>query len=184
MAWAKIDDQLFSHPKIIKAGNEAMGVWLRALSYCVAHSTDGQIASSVLAGFAGEGRFAALTQRLVKAGLLDRIGRDNYALHDFLEYQPSAAEAKERKKEISEKRSAAGRIGGLRSVLSKSSKGSSKSGGRLPGGLLAEQLKQNSTPVPSPSNTDSAPQAKPEDDKAAETLFGADLLAELRKPIP
>src|SRR5580698_11089725 len=32
MTWAKVCDTLHSHPKVLDAGLEAMGLWLRALS--------------------------------------------------------------------------------------------------------------------------------------------------------
>jgi hypothetical protein len=41
VSWGKLDDQFHSHPKVIAAGNEAVGVYARALSYCADYNTDG-----------------------------------------------------------------------------------------------------------------------------------------------
>lgn len=41
MSWGKLDDKFHSHPKVLAAGNEAVGVYARALSYCADHNTDG-----------------------------------------------------------------------------------------------------------------------------------------------
>jgi hypothetical protein len=43
MPWFKVDDALHSHPKAIKAGDEAIGFWTRAGTFSMAYGTDGFI---------------------------------------------------------------------------------------------------------------------------------------------
>jgi hypothetical protein len=92
MPWFKIDDKAHSHPKLIKAGNAALGLWLRCGSYAAQHLTDG-IVPGVVAELYGTKPQAA---KLVKAGLWHEHGHDcpagcpdpapgDYAFHDFLD---------------------------------------------------------------------------------------------------
>lgn len=41
MPWTKLDDGFWMHPKILLAGNEAVGIFARCISYCGAYLTDG-----------------------------------------------------------------------------------------------------------------------------------------------
>lgn len=92
MPWFRIDDKAHSHPKLIKAGNAALGLWLRCGSYAAAHLTDG-IVPGVVAQLYGTKPQAA---KLVKAGLWHEHGHNcpdgcpnpapgDYAFHDFLD---------------------------------------------------------------------------------------------------
>lgn len=108
MPWFRIDDKAHSHPKLIKAGNAALGLWLRCGSYAAAHLTDG-IVPGVVAELYGTKPQAA---KLVKAGLWHEHGHDcpagcpnpapgDYAFHDFLEDGRNTSRARaeaERKK--------------------------------------------------------------------------------------
>jgi hypothetical protein len=92
MPWFRIDDKAHSHPKLIKAGNAALGLWLRCGSYAAQHLTDG-IVPGVVAQLYGTKPQAA---KLVKAGLWHEHGHNcpdgcpnpapgDYAFHDFLD---------------------------------------------------------------------------------------------------
>ncbi|MPY47084.1 hypothetical protein [Streptomyces acidicola] len=108
MPWFRIDDKAHSHPKLIKAGNAALGLWLRCGSYAAQHLTDG-IVPGVVAELYGTKPQAA---KLVKAGLWHEHGhgcRDgcpdpapgDYVFHDFLEDGRNTSRARaeaERKK--------------------------------------------------------------------------------------
>lgn len=37
MSWGRVDDKLHSHPKVLRAGLEAMGLWVICMSYCKDH---------------------------------------------------------------------------------------------------------------------------------------------------
>lgn len=90
MTWFKVDDKLAMHPKAMRAGNAAMGLWVRAGSWAAAHLTDGHVPSDLLTALGGK---RAHADALVKAGLWD-VEPDGYRFRDWLEYQPSAHDVK------------------------------------------------------------------------------------------
>lgn len=127
MAWFKVDDQLAFNAKIVAAGNEAMGLWVRAGSWSAAQLTDGfvpeHMANAMAGGskpcgeHCGHGKQIANGMAkpcgaisLVNALLWDEV-EGGYQFHDWLEFQPSGQEEKARRREISEKRKAAGQKG-------------------------------------------------------------------------
>lgn len=87
MPWLKVDDKLHDHHKARAAGKAAMGVWVLAGSWCMAHETDGFVPESVLTRW-GNKRDA---ERLVAAGFwrtATRHGEAGWRFHDWLKYQP------------------------------------------------------------------------------------------------
>lgn len=85
MVWFKVDDQLAVHLKTITAGNAAMGLWVRAGSWCAAQLTDGVVPAAMVATLGGSTGDA---QALVDAGLWHEQD-GGYAFHDWAEYQPT-----------------------------------------------------------------------------------------------
>ena len=90
MTWFKIDDDFFFHPKVIAAGNSAIGLFVRCGSWASNHLTDGFIPDKVIEMF---GNDADIT-RLVEVGLLEETDGDGYLMPAFLDYNPSADEVK------------------------------------------------------------------------------------------
>lgn len=88
--WFKVDDRLAHHPKVMRAGNQAMGLWVRAGSWSAAHLTDGFIPADLLATF---GAKRAHAEALVKADLW-LAEPEGYRFRDWLQYQPSAHDVK------------------------------------------------------------------------------------------
>ena len=88
MSWVRLDDALFSHPKVLRAGNEALGAWVRMLTYCAAYLTDGVIDAETALSLAGRQK---VIDKLVTARLLDRDG-DTLRVHDYLAHNPSRAQ--------------------------------------------------------------------------------------------
>ena len=88
MSWVRLDDALFSHPKVLRAGNEALGAWVRMLTYCAAYLTDGVIDAETALSLAGRQK---VIDKLVTARLLDRDG-DVLRVHDYLAHNPSRAQ--------------------------------------------------------------------------------------------
>lgn len=72
MSWARIDDTFAWHPKVMQAGNAAVGAWLRCLVHCCASRTDGFVAAQVAKAIGSPKEIAAITAaglwRRVKAG--------------------------------------------------------------------------------------------------------------------
>lgn len=117
MTWFRADDQQHSHPKVIEAGLEAMGLWLLAGTYCCDKLTDGFVAWPVIERLAGG---KAKAKKLAKL-LVDAKGESQVGLweevdggcrfHDWRVYQLPAAEERARRAALSAKRSVAGTLG-------------------------------------------------------------------------
>ncbi|URC17962.1 hypothetical protein QEN62_gp40 [Streptomyces phage AxeJC] len=105
MTWFKVDDTAHMHPKLIKAGNAGLGLWLRAGSYAAQHLTEGTV-PGVVAQLYGT---APQARKLVAAGLWHEHGHTcphpkcqqpapgDYYIHDFLVYNPTRGQEEARK---------------------------------------------------------------------------------------
>ncbi|MYX14445.1 hypothetical protein GTY67_13665 [Streptomyces sp. SID8374] len=91
MPWFKIDDSAHSHPKFIRAGNAALGLWLRCGSYSAQHLLEGFVPMDIVKPFKGT---PAQVRKLIDAGLWHEAGHDckscpqpadGYMIHDFFE---------------------------------------------------------------------------------------------------
>lgn len=105
IVWFKVDDDLAFHAKALRAGNAAMGVWVRAGSQCGKQLTDGFIDREVALTI---GRPADV-KRLVDAGLWEPAevdGRPGWRFHDFLERNPSREEVEAKRKEEADRKAA------------------------------------------------------------------------------
>lgn len=110
MAWVHLDDQMAFNPKVVEAGNEAIGARDRMMCWTSAHKLDGRIPRAVaLLVTCSENLLA----RMVAARLLDPIeGSDDLHVHGFLEWNSSAAEVEKRRRKITASRSIAGKKSG------------------------------------------------------------------------
>jgi len=88
MPWFKVDDGLSFHPKVIAAGNAAMGLWVRAGAYCAAQLTDGRLPRAMLKPLGGRTRDA---ERLVECGLWETVD-DGWAFRGWEDFQPTKAQ--------------------------------------------------------------------------------------------
>lgn len=114
MSWAKLDDGFFDHPKVLVAGEDAANLYVRGLVWCCKHLTDGAIPREALRTLTGRRDAAALAAKLVASGLWE-AREGGWAVHDFHDHNPTAAEVKARRSELSAKRAEAGKRGGIRS---------------------------------------------------------------------
>ena len=85
MTWFKVDDTLAFHAKVVAAGNEAMGLWVRAGSWSSQQLTDGFVPDHMVAAMAGGGGGA---ERLVEVELWVRED-DGYRFHQWEQAQPT-----------------------------------------------------------------------------------------------
>lgn len=106
MGWFKVDDQLAFHSKTVMAGNEAMGLWVRAGSWASAQLTGGFIAKHMANAMAKECDAIAL----VEAGLWSEVD-GGFQFHDWNEFQPDAEEERKKREETRKARSEAGKKG-------------------------------------------------------------------------
>lgn len=95
MAWFKVDDGLWAHPKFAALSDSAQALWLRSGAWCAQQLTDGRVPAHMAP-------MLRLTEdaarELVEVGLWRSEGSD-YQFHDWEEYQPTrAAELEKREK--------------------------------------------------------------------------------------
>ena len=84
MPWFRMDDKFHSHPKVIAAGNEAVGLFTRCGTYAAEHLTDGFIPEHVVLLYGSP----ALAETLVRSKLWRRA-RGGWRMPDYLDYNPS-----------------------------------------------------------------------------------------------
>lgn len=173
MGWFRGDDGAAFHHKIVMAGNEAVGAWFRACSWCAGKSRGGFIPFEMAHLLAP----AAVWERLAVVGLLDATERPGYQIHDFNVYNPTDEELDA----IVEKRRRAGAVGGKRSGEARRSKNEASasphgeaSAEASASGLLNQVLehvleqvpkqtrsKNEPTPTPTPTQTKEDPPQPP-----------------------
>lgn len=107
MSWARIDDKMAYGAKTLAARNEAVGAWVRMLAWSCERGTDGLVPRATAINIAEKQK---VLDRLVEVRMLDQDGED-YRIHDFLDWNPSYAEAASKR----QARSEAGKRGGRRS---------------------------------------------------------------------
>lgn len=156
MAWVKLDDSMPHHPKIIAAGPEAFALDVAAICYSNRFGTDGHIAKHLLPHL-----LPGLENVEHFASILLRVGRwieteNGYLIHDVSEYQPSSKQAKD----VSVKRSLAGRKGGISSGKAREANGKQ---------VASSKTKQvaSSKTNPVPSRPDLYIKPLPEEEKQA-----------------
>lgn len=142
MAWFKVDDRLWSHPKFIAAGNSAAGLWLRAGSYSAFYGSDGGVPMAALGLLGGRVRDA---EKLVEVGLWDRAD-DGYQFHDWTEFQPTAAEVQAKRAARAE----AGRKGGLKSGETRRQANAEADAEAIASPVGSSKNEANANPVPVP----------------------------------
>lgn len=148
MTWSKVSDDLHGHPKALRAGLEAMGLWVLAMSYAADYLLDGRVPKHVLGRLAGSvADGERLASRLVDAGLWEQVGPEEWAFHDWHVYQPSREAVLTEKQRKAE----AGRKGGQAKALARAKQALS---GSLPTAMpsgSASAVPPSPSPSPSPN---------------------------------
>jgi len=98
MPWFKVDDNLAFHTKSLRAGNAAMGLWVRAGSWSAQQLTDGFIPDE-LVGQLGDRRQAGA---LVRAGLWHQED-GGFRFHEWDERQPLRRAVEDKRKKTAER---------------------------------------------------------------------------------
>ena len=101
--WVRIDDQIAHHPKFMAAGPIAAWLWVCGCGYCSKYLTDGFIPTSALKNLGGVANPARWAEKLVEVGLWQHA-RDGYLVHDFHDYNPTAADVKEKRRRDRERK--------------------------------------------------------------------------------
>lgn len=178
MAWVRLDEAFPDHPKVVTAGPLAAWLHVCALAYCNRFLTDGFIPYAQVGrlvdftgvfidedgGLAvdGDGRGAhqadpyEMAERLVDVGIWEQR-RGGFAIHDFLDFQPSRAEVEAQRKVKSD----AGKLGGRKSGESRRSR--SEAGTEAQPEAETKQGRSRSQP-PTEAGGEANGQAKPKPD--------------------
>lgn len=99
MAWFKVDDGLYSHPKWLGLSKGARSLWVTAGSWSAAQLTDGKVPESVLPILGGNAREAT---ELASAGLWRPIST-GWRFHDWDDYQPTRRDVLDRRARSAER---------------------------------------------------------------------------------
>lgn len=95
MPWFRLEDSFYNHPKVNRAGNAAIGLWVRCGTYSAQYLTDGRIPEDIARLY---GRTRDI-EALIAARMWEPNG-DGFLIPDYLQYNPS-------KKQVLEERAAA-----------------------------------------------------------------------------
>jgi len=123
MTWFKIDDRFASHPKLERlrevVGDDhgafayAVATWTLMGVDCASRLTDGVFtldrARRVV--MLPQDAVERAIEALVSVGYFEAVGANQWAFHDWLEYQPTRDEVEARRADVSRKRSEAGKKG-------------------------------------------------------------------------
>ncbi|MEV0526001.1 hypothetical protein AB0I66_21430 [Streptomyces sp. NPDC050439] len=114
MPWFALDDGFDTHPKVRKAGNAAVGLFVRLGVHATKHLTEGHLDGAIVRDYGT----AATIRKLVTVGMLHEPGHpcrrcpqpaDNgFYIHDYLDYNKSRAQI-EAAREAARKRQQRGR---------------------------------------------------------------------------
>jgi hypothetical protein len=144
MAWARVDDGWWCHPKVMNLDLASKGLWITALSWSCAQRKD-IVPDAFLRMISATNDEA---NALVRAGLWVALD-DGYQIHDWAVYQDMS---------LSEKRAEAGRKGGIRS-------GEVRSQGKQTGSNDQPKAEAGTHPFPSlpiPTPTRAKPEPAPD----------------------
>lgn len=152
MPWFRIDDDATFNQKVMAAGNEGFGAFVRMGAWSMHNLTDGFVREDVADAIAPR----KVIDRLISAGMLHRLD-GGYQIHDHLDRNPSA----EQIRKVAADKAAAGRAGGKQSGRVRGSKPEAKheAAASASAGDLIEQnrttgeanTKQTAKPFPFPS---------------------------------
>jgi hypothetical protein len=125
MTWFKVDDTLAFHRKAVAAGNAAMGLWVRAGSWCSQQLTDGFVPDDMIASLGNSGQ----AKRLVAAGLWERVD-GGYRFWQWDERQPSREQVEQERNAARER---------MRRVRTQKRNGSAEQKGERSGDVRANE---------------------------------------------
>lgn len=102
VSWARFDDGFLTHPKVLRAGEEAANLFMRSVIYCAQHLTDGAIPREALRVITERRDAAKLAARLVAVGLFEETP-DGWQIHDYTDHNPTREAVEERRRKTTAK---------------------------------------------------------------------------------
>ncbi len=156
MSWVRVDDKIAFHRKVVKVGNEAFGAWMRMTTWSADHLSDGVVPTAIAWVIVGHGRESVI-EALLEAGLLERSG-DDFAVHDYHDHNPLAADVRAARDEASEAKRRAGAAGGRVSGAVRRSRNEAET--KQTASASEEKPKQNGSETKPPSQSPSPKRKK------------------------
>lgn len=104
MVWFIVDDGFHSHRKAVRAGADALGLWVLAGSWSADQLTDGWVPDYIAARF--DPQYEQHAAALVRAGLWTEGERDSdrgWLFHAWGDFQQSAEKVKQKREEARER---------------------------------------------------------------------------------
>lgn len=93
--WLRLDVDFAENKKVAALSDKAFRFHVAGLCYCAQHLTDGHVSARGVRVVAAVLNAPARTAELVESGLWDEdAGGDGFRIHDYLDHQRSADEAK------------------------------------------------------------------------------------------
>src|SRR5690606_27308926 len=148
MAWFALDDGFDTHPKVRKAGNAAVGLFVRLGVHATKHLTEGHLDGDIVRDYGT----AATIRKLVTVGMLHAPGHgcprcpqpavDGFYIHDYLDYNMSRAQI-EAAREAARKRQQRGRDTARRNRNSRDSDANLSANSRQNDASFASNYGQN-----------------------------------------
>lgn len=99
MTWVKLDDSFPNHPRIHGLSDRAFRLYITGLCYSAHYLTDGKLTPKSLRSLGK----VATKRELIEAGLWIETDDGNVTIRDYLEYNPTAAEVKEKRQKNTER---------------------------------------------------------------------------------
>lgn len=114
MTWTKVCENFYDDPRLMRAGEDATDLHLRAMVYSNRFGTDGFVPRWCLSALSRKPTRTvnALVRALVEAGAWTEEG-DGWRLEGFHDTQPYAADVTAKREAVSEARSRAGKAGNM-----------------------------------------------------------------------
>lgn len=148
MPWFALDDGFDTHPKVRKAGNAAVGLFVRLGVHATKHLTEGHLDGAIVRDYGTD----ATVRKLITVGMLHGPGHacqrcpqpaeDGYFIHDYLDYNKSRAQI-EAAREAARKRQQRGRDSASRNRNERDSGANLNGNSRENGAGFAPNSRQN-----------------------------------------
>jgi hypothetical protein len=155
VTWTRLDDGIFDHPKMLRAGDDAAHLYVRALVYCNRLLTDGRVHAEALPVIFRHRAVRDLAARLVAVGAWEEHPEGGWLVHDFHDLNPTADEVRAKRDDIRAKRAAAGKQGGIASGRARSNEANTKQAGSKQEANIKHTDEANTKPRPVPSRPSS-----------------------------
>lgn len=109
MGWVKLDDGFHLNPKITGLSDRAFRVYVEMLAWSSCNLTDGVLPARIVRDIRATDARTLRRERvhpraeLARAGLWEEQADGSYLIHDYLEYNPSREQVKERRQAAKER---------------------------------------------------------------------------------